>query len=77
MEELDGVLPLPLVAGVEILRGVEEPNPTGVCLYGGRLAEAPDLILEVLRTPPRGESSESRDKFDPVRDPEIPWEYFF
>jgi len=32
-EELEGVLPLPpLVTGVEVFLGVEEPNPTGVCL---------------------------------------------
>jgi hypothetical protein len=30
---------------------------------------APDLMLEVRRTPlPRGPSSESKDKFDPVLD---------
>ena len=69
MEELDGVLPLPLVAaGAVVFLGVEDPKPTGVCLYGGRPAEAPDLMLEVLRTPPLGESSESKDKLDPVLD---------
>jgi len=32
-EELEGVLPLlPLVTGVEVFLGVEEPKPTGVCL---------------------------------------------
>jgi hypothetical protein len=31
-EEFDGVRPLPLVAGVEVLRGVDDPKPTGVCL---------------------------------------------
>jgi hypothetical protein len=29
-EELDGVRPF--LAGVEVLRGVEDPKPTGVCL---------------------------------------------
>ena len=32
IEELEGVRPLPLVAGVEVFLGVEEPKPTGVCL---------------------------------------------
>jgi len=67
VEELEGVRPLPLT-GVDVFLGVEEPKPTGVCLYGGLPAEAPDLMLEVLRTPPRGESSESKDRLDPVLD---------
>ena len=50
------------------MRGVEDPKPTGVCLYGGRPTEPPDLMLEVLRTPPLGESSEFRERLDPVLD---------
>ena len=68
-EEFDGVRPLPLVAGVEVLRGVDDPKPTGICLYGGLpMLPAPDLMLEVRRTPlPRVPSSESfKDRFDPV-----------
>jgi len=70
-EELDGVRPfLPLVAGDEVLRGDEDPNPTGVGLYGGLpTLPAPDLMLEVRRTPlPRGPSSESKERLDPVLD---------
>lgn len=32
VEEFEGVLPFPLVAGVDVFLGVEEPKPTGVCL---------------------------------------------
>ena len=68
-EELEGVLPLlPLVTGVEVFLGVEEPKPTGVCLYGGRPILPPDRMLEVRRTPPLEFSSESIDKLDPARD---------
>jgi len=32
-DELDGVLPFPpLVTGVDVFLGVEDPKPTGVCL---------------------------------------------
>ena len=71
-EELDGVRPF--LTGVEVFRGVEDPKPTGVCLYGGLAPPtlpAPDLMLEVRRTPlPRVPSSDSRssDRFDPVLD---------
>jgi hypothetical protein len=32
VDEFEGVLPFPLVAGEDVFRGVDEPNPTGVCL---------------------------------------------
>ena len=48
MEELLLVLSLlPLAIGVDAFLGVEEPNPTGVCLRDESLPP-PDLMLEDL-----------------------------
>ena len=69
MDELLPVRPVPLVTGVEILRGEDDPKPTGVCCLLMRDARAPVRIEEVLRTfEPLGESSEFRDRLDPVRE---------
>ena len=63
-DELLGVLKRcpPLAKGVELLRGADDPNPTGVRSPAElpRAAPAPLRMLEDLRTdePPRGESSE-------------------
>ena len=67
-DELLGVRPL--VWEEDIFLEEDDPNPTGSCL-SEVLPEAPppDLMLELLRTaPPRGCSSELRDKFDPARE---------
>lgn len=63
MDELLLVLSLlPFAIGVDAFLGVEEPNPTGVCLKEESLPP-PDLMLEDLLTllPPRGSESESRE----------------
>ena len=66
IEELLPCLPAPLVTGVEILLGDDDPNPTGVCWLSTE-ALAPDLIEEDLRTfEPRGESSEFNERLDPA-----------
>lgn len=70
----------PLVTGVEILLGDEDPNPTGACPLVHSLCArplctedlwvvccAPVLIEEDLRTfEPRGESSEFKERLDPA-----------
>ena len=71
---IDALLPdlgaAPLVTGVEILLGDEDPNPTGVCWLSIEVlcvCCAPLLIEEDLRTfEPRGESSEFKERLDPA-----------
>jgi len=56
----------PLVTGVEILLGDEDPNPTGVCWLNTDVL-APPLIDEDLRTfEPLGESSEFKERLEPA-----------
>ena len=67
---IDALLPdlgAPLVTGVDILRGEDDPKPTGVCwLKSDALPWAP-LIDDDLRTfEPLGESSEFKERFDPA-----------
>ena len=55
------------VKGVDAFLGADEPNPTGVGLTGVRPPERIDDDLLMLL--PRGdESSEFRERLDPVRD---------
>jgi len=58
----------PLVTGVEILLGDEDPNPTGVCWLNTEvLAPCWPLIDEDLRTfEPLGESSEFKERLEPA-----------
>lgn len=81
MYDLDRILPLigflsidallpdlgaPLVTGVEILLGDEDPNPTTFCWLNTEVL-APPLIDEDLRTfEPLGESSEFKDRLEPA-----------
>lgn len=59
----------PLVTGVEILRGDEEPNPTGVCwLKREVLPCCPRMEEDLLTFEPRGESSEFKERLDPARE---------
>ncbi len=64
---MDGVLLRPFKAiGVDAFLGDDEPKPTGVLREETR---PPERMLEVRLTEeaPLGESSESREMFDPVR----------
>lgn len=59
---------LPLIRGVEALRGADEPKPTGV-MRGAEALPPPDLMLDDLRTEaPLGLSSEFRLTLEPVRE---------
>lgn len=57
----------PLVTGVEILLGDEDPNPTGVCWLNNDVLPPCPLIDEDLRTfEPLGESSEFKERLEPA-----------
>lgn len=80
-EELLPVLNrLPLARGVELLRGAEDPKPTGVRRPAVEPRGAPPppdrmLLDRLTDEPPLGESSELSETCDPAREPlrEPPW----